>query len=232
MDDSKKKFFFIIHPKYYALHIIHDDNEILYEKKLFHDGLDFENKFINLKKFLDDNIFKIEKKFSLYVNDIYLIIDDKDLINIDVSLIKDFEYLSSDFKYIQSDLQNIKDSVLKSNFDFELVHMVISKFIIDQNEYFELPKDINQKNLFLEIRLICLKKEVLSNFKKILSNYEISIQKILNYKYIDSFKTDQMVNTSLIASKLINGLNKNEINFIKRRPKNAGFFEKFFKFFS
>ncbi len=232
MDDTKKKFFFIIHSKYYALNIIHDDNKILYEKKFFHDGLDSENNLINLKKFLDNNIFNIEKKFNLYVKDIYLIIDDKDLINIDVSIIKDFEYLSSNFKYIQSDLQNIKDSVLKSNYGFELVHMVISKFIIDQNEYFELPKDINQKNLFLEIRLICLKKEVLSNFKKILSNYEISIQKILNYKYIDSFKTDQMVNTSLIASKLINGLNKNEINFIKRRPKNAGFFEKFFKFFS
>lgn len=232
MDDTKKKFFFIIHSKYYALNIIYDDNKILYEKKLFHNGLDSENNFVNLKKFLDDNIFDIEKKFSLYVNDIYLIIDDKDLINIDVSLIKDFEYLSSNFRYIQGDLQNIKDSVLKSNYGFELVHMVISKFIIDQNEYFELPNDINKKNFFLEIRLICLKKKVISNFKKILLNYEISIQKILNYKYIDSFKTDQMVNTSLIASKLINGLNKNEINFIKRRPKNTGFFEKFFKFFS
>ena len=228
----KKKIFFYNSSKILCLHIIHDDNEILYEKKLLHDGLDFDNNLINLKNFLNENIFKIEKKFSLYVNDIYLIIDDKDSINIDVSLIKDFEYLSSDFKYIQSDLQNIKDSVLKSNFDFELVHMVINKFVTDKNEYFELPDSINQKNLFLEIRLICLKKEVLSNFKKILSNYEISIQKILNYKYIDSFKTDQMVNTSLIASKLINGLNKNEINFIKRRPKNAGFFEKFFKFFS
>ena len=232
MDDTKKKFFFIIHPKYYALHIIYDDNEILYEKKLSHDGLDFENNLINLKKFLDDNIFKIEKKFSLYVNDIYLIIDDKDLINIDVSLIKDFEYLSSDFKYIQSDLQNIKESVLKSNFEFELVHMVINKFITEKNEYFELPDSIDQKNLFLEIRLICLKKRRLFNFKQMFSNYEISIKKILNYKYIDSFKTDQLVNTSLIASRLINGMNKNEINFIKRRPKNIGFFEKFFKFFS
>ena len=232
MDDSKKEFFFIIHSKYYALHIICDDNEILYEKKLFHDGLDFENNLINLKKFLDDNIFKIEKKFSLYVNDIYLIIDDKDLINIDVSLIKDFEYLSSDFKYIQSDLQNIKDSVLKSNFDFELVHMVINKFIADKNEYFELPDSINQKNLFLEIRLICLKKERLLNFKKMFLNYQISIKKILNYEYIDSFKTDQMINTSLMASRLINGMNKNEINFIKRRSKSIGFFEQFFKFFS
>ncbi len=232
MDDSIKKFFFIIHPKFYALHIICDDNEILYEKKLFHDGLDFDNNLTNLKKFLDDNIFKIEKKFNLYVNDIYLIIDDKDLINIDVSLIKDFEYLSSDFKYIQSDLQNIKDSVLKSNFDFELVHMVINKFIADKNEYFELPDSINEKNLFLEIRLICLKKERLFNFKKLFLKYQISIKKILNYKYIDSFKTDQMINTSLIASRLINGMNKNEINFIKRRSKNIGFFEKFFKFFS
>jgi len=232
MDDLKKKFFFIIHPTYYALHVVYDDSKILYEKKFFQDSLDLTNDLENLKKFLDENIFRIEKKFSHYINDIYLIIDDEDLINIDLSLIKEFEDLSLNSKYIQTGISNIKESVLKSNIDFELVHMIINRFIVGKNNYFELPDYINQKNFFLELRLICHKKEKIFNYKRLLSYYQISIKKILDYKYIASFKTDQMEHESLIASRLINGLNKNEINFLKRQPKNIGFFEKFFKFLS
>jgi len=223
MDDLKKKFFFIIHPTYYTLHVVYDDSKILYEKKFFQDGLDLTNDLDNLKKFLDENIFRIEKKFNLYINDIYLIIDDENLINIDLSLIKEFQDLSLNSKYIQSGISNIKESVLKSNIDYELVHMIINRFITD---------DINQKNFFLELKLICHKKEKLLNLKQLLSNYQISIKKILDYNYVASFKTDQMEQESLIASRLINGLNKNEINFLKRRSKNIGFFEKFFKFLS
>ena len=232
MDDLDKKFFFIIHSMYYDFHVLSEDNQIIYENKIFHDGLDIKNNSIHIKKFLDENIFKIEKKFKIYIKDIYLILNDKDLISINVSLIKDFERLSSDYSVIQGDLSIIKESVLKSNLDFELVHMVISKYIIDKKDYFELPEDINQKSLFLEIKLICLKKEKLIDLKKILLNYQISIKKILNYEYINSFKTDQIEHPSILASKLMNGLNKNEINFKKRRSKNIGFFEKFFKFLS
>ena len=148
MDDLDKKFFFIIHSMYYDFHVLSEDNQIIYENKVFHDSLDIKNNSTHIKKFLDENIFKIEKKFNIYIKDIYLILNDKDLISINVSLIKDFERMSFDNSVIQGDLSIIKESVLKSNLDFELVHMVISKFIIDKKDYFELPEDINQKSLF------------------------------------------------------------------------------------
>ena len=39
----------------------------------------------------------------------------------------------------------IKESVLKSNDDFQLVHMIINKFIIDKKDYSELPDQIDEK---------------------------------------------------------------------------------------
>ena len=173
-----------------------------------------------------------EKKFNLYIEEIYLIIDDKSFINVDISLIKDFKFLSTKIENISNDLSNIKESILKSNIDFELVHMIINKFIMDKKDYSVLPEQANQKNVFLELRLICLKTKTLINFKKILSRYQISIKKILNYEYVDSFKLDRSDNISLVAIKLINGLNQNEINLQKQNLKNRGFFEKFFQFFS
>ena len=110
--------------------------------------------------------------------------------------------------------------------------MIINKYIIDQKEYLVIPNQINPKNFFIEIRLICVNSKALVNFKKILSMYQISIKKIFNYEYVSSFKIDSRDYISLTANKLIEGFNKNEINLSEKHSKNMGFFEKFFKFFS
>ena len=80
--------------------------------------------------------------------------------------------------------------------------------------------------------MICLKKSTINIFKEILLNYQISIKNISSFEYVNSFKTIETDNISVIAYKLINGLNSNEINFSKKNPKKIGFFEKFFKIFS
>ena len=232
MDNLKKNFFLIIKPNHFAFHVVSEDYKILLNEEIFYNVQNLENNANVIKKFLDENIFKIEKKFNIYIEEIYLIIDDKNFINVDISLIKDSKFLSTKIENISNDLSNIKESILKSNIDFELVHMIINKFIIDKKDYLVLPEQINQKKIFLEIRLICLKTKALINFKKILSRYQISIKKIFNYEYVDSFKLDRTDNISLVAIRLINGLNQNEINLQKQNLKNRGFFEKFFQFFS
>ena len=232
MNNLEKNFFLIIRGNYFSFNIISKDYEVLYEKETFYDKLNLKNDFNRIKKFLDENIFQIEKKFNLYIENIYLIIEDENFVKTDVSLTKEFNYLSSDFNNILGDLSMIKESVLKSNDDFQLIHMIINKFIVDKKDYSELPDQLDKKNFFLEIKLICLEKKRLINLKKILSEYQISIHKILNYEYVDTFKKSDLDNISVLATKLLWGLNKNEINLKEKHSKNIGFFEKFFKFFS
>lgn len=232
MDDLKKKFFLIIKHNHFAIQVINEDNEILYNEKFFYDNINFENNLNTLKKFLDRIIFKIEKKFNNHIKDIYLIIDNENFINIDVSLTKDYKYGSNIINNISNDLSIIKESVLKSNIDFQLIHMIINKYIIDNKDFLQLPDQIDTNNFFLEVRLICLKKNILINFKKILSLYQISIKKVFDYNYVNSFKIDGVHQISLIANQLINGFNKNEVNFAKKNLRKTGFFEKFFRVFS
>ena len=52
-----------------------------------------------------------------------------------------------------------------------------------------------------------------------------------NYEYVDTFKEGDVDHISVLATKLLGGLNKNEINLKEKYTKNLGFFEKFFKFF-
>ena len=92
MDNKKKKFFLIIKQNHFALNVLSEDNEILFNEEILYDDLNFGNINDDIKKFLDKNIFKIEKKFQPYIEEIYLIFNDKSFVNIDISLIKDFKY--------------------------------------------------------------------------------------------------------------------------------------------
>jgi hypothetical protein len=51
-------------------------------------------------------------------------------------------------------------------------------------------------------------------------------------EYIQSFFGTDISELSIMASKLKNGLNKNEITLVSKNTENKGFFEKFFQLFS
>ena len=50
--------------------------------------------------------------------------------------------------------------------------------------------------------------------------------------YIKSFLREDETELSVMANKLYNGLNKNEVKLISKTIENRGFFEKFFQLFS
>ena len=110
--------------------------------------------------------------------------------------------------------------------------MVINKFIIDEKVYSIIPNDIDFNNLSLELKFICLKNDFVQNFKKILSKYEISLNRTLCFSYIADFKCSNDENIFSITKKVLNGLNQNEIFLIEKSNKNEGLFEKFFNFFN
>ena len=230
--DKSINFFLLIRPKYFAIYAINKDYQILFKDDLSHYDKTFESYSFSIKKFLNKNIFKLEKKFNLYIEDINLIIDHKNFIKIDLSLTKNFKDLSKQINISLNDLSNIKESILKNNTDFELIHMIINKYIIDKKVSVIKLVDNFQKDIFLEIGMICLKKDTINGFREILSSYQISIRNIFYFDYVNSFKNVENENISVLAYKLYNGLNSNEIIFRKKTPKKIGFFEKFFRFFN
>ncbi len=231
MDNSKTNFFLIISPEHFELHVINEKSEILFKELFFLNDLILEDNFYELKNFLDKNIFKLEKKLNLYIKEINLIIEHKNFINIDVSLIKELKNLPKHYNSSHI-LSNIRDSVLITNNNYQLIHMTINNFIFDKKHYPIQSEHHHLKNFFLEIRLICLKKNTLKSCREILTRYQISVKSIFNLEYVKSFRANENDHLSVTANKLINGLNPNEIRFSRKHSKNFGFFEKFFKLFS
>ena len=97
----------------------------LYTKEITFEKTDFIN-HSHLKQFLDDNIFRIEKLVGKFIENIFIIIDDENILNTQIG-IKQKNYQPSKSKfYIQSSITNAKD-LFKENYPDETIMHIIMK---------------------------------------------------------------------------------------------------------
>ena len=233
MDDIKEnQFFLLIGLKKIIFAVLNKNNQILLNKKILLNDIDLNENLISLKKFLDQNIIDLEKKLNSYIEEINLIIDYDDFISIDVSTINNFNNKYKQLDNTSTYLLNIKNEVFKSTADYYLAHMLITKFIVDGKDSLSISNDNEDKNIFLEMKFICLKNNILRDFKEIFSRYEISLKNIFNYSYVNSFKEPNLDNIFDLADKLKKGYNQKEILLVDKSYKEEGFFNKFFNFFN
>jgi hypothetical protein len=69
----------------------------------------------------------------------------------------------------------------------------------------------------------------------LLENQQIKIKRYMSGGYIKSFFDKESIESLelfVMANKLNDGLNKNEVQLVPKGKENKGFFEKFFQLFS
>ena len=203
----------------------------LYKEELV---INDNNKYIDLnslKKFLDKNIFKIEKLSGKFVENIFLIFEDKKIFNLEMG-IKKKNYSSSITKeYLENSLVEAKDLFRKNYPNQEIMHMIIKKYFVNDKTYLYFKENLNSDNLALEIQFISISNSIVYDLNKILENYQIKI-----IKYLDGIYVKNFINTDIELSekshRILNGYNQNEVLFVPKSSKKLAFFEKFFQLFS
>ena len=182
-----------------------------------------------LSKFIDDNIYKIEKIIKNFIRNIILIIEDDKVLEIGISLKKKIYEKNIDQKQLENSLVEIKD-IFKENYqDLIIMHMII----IEKENNFSLNNDNkNDDYLFLEVNFISIPNNFTFNFDKLLENHQIKIKRYMSADYIKSFFDKESMEFFVMANKLNDGLNKNEVQLVSKNKENKGFFEKFFQLFS
>ena len=221
--DSKKLVICVIEKKTFKI--------LFKEEKL----LDDHNEDSNLKKldnFLAKNIFKIEKILKNFVKDINIILDDKEFFPIEISIKKDHNGNSISQENLINPLNVLKNLCQFSFKDKKIIHMLIENYQIDGKDYSFLPENLKCNNFSLDIKFLCLSKNLIEHYEIILKRYHILVNQILNAEYIQQFQDQQNPNIYTTASRIISGLNNNEISLVNKTLKSKGFFEKFFDFFS
>ena len=221
--DSKKLVICVIEKKTFKI--------LFKEEKL----LDDHNEDSNLKKldnFLAKNILKIEKILKNFVKDVYIILDDKEFLPIEISIKKDHNGNSISQENLINPLNVLKNLCQFSFKDKKIIHMLIENYQIDGKDYSFLPENLKCNNFSLDIKFICLSKNLIEHYESVLKRYHILVHQILNAEYIKQFQDQQNPNIYTTASRIISGYNNNEISLVNKTLKSKGFFEKFFDLFS
>ena len=210
---------------------VYDKNNLknLYSEEI---GYSDEIELNTLSKFLDDNIYKIEKKIKNFIRNIILIIEDDKILEIGISLKKKNYEKSENQKQLENSLVEVKD-IFKENYqDLLIMHMVI----VEKENNFLLDNANNSDDyLFLEVNFISIPNKFTFYFDKLLENHQINIKRYMSGDYIKSFfdiESKESMELFVMANKLNDGLNKNEVQLISKSKENRGFFEKFFQLFS
>ena len=207
---------------------VYDKNNL---KNLYDEEIKSDNEIeLNLlSKFLDDNVYKIEKMIKNFIRNIILIIQDDKVFDICISLKKKIYEKNIDQKQLENSLVEIKD-IFKENYqDLIIMHMII----IEKENNFSLNNDNkNDDYLFLEVNFISIPNNFTFNFDKLLENHQIKIKRYMSADYIKSFFDKESMEFFVMANKLNDGLNKNEVQLVSKNKENKGFFEKFFQLFS
>ena len=202
----------------------------LYGKEITLKKSNFIN-YYDLKQFLDDNIFRIEKLIGKFIENIFIIIDDENILNTQIG-IKQKNYQPSKSKvYLQSSITNAKD-LFKENYpDKKIMHIIINNYLIDGKNYSYLQDNLDYEQLNLVIQFKSISNEIIYNLNKLLQNYQINITKFLDGNYVKNF-FNKDTEISKMAFDILNGCNVNEVIVVQKNTKKLGFFEKFFQLFS
>ena len=228
------KTFFLISNKKLAITVY----DISKKKNIFTKALLIKNfsssaELYLIENFLDNYIYEIEKIINSFINNIYLIIENEDFFSVKVSLKKNNYGNSINYEKINYLVYEAKNQCKKTINDRKIVHIIINNYLIDGRNFFHLPNDIKCDFFSIDLNIICLSNELIKNLENIFKKYQISINKILNYNYLNNFKELNDKNDIFkIAEEISNGCNKNEVLITDKSSKNMGFFEKFFFFFN
>ena len=219
----------------------HEFEIFLFDKKKYQNFYEEKLKIINsndyidldlLIKFLDENIFKIEKLIGKFVKNIILTIDCNKVLNLNFGIKKKNYQKTIDKNFLENLLTDAKNLFKESYQNDKIMHLIVKKYIIDDNEHFLFQKNFKGNNFCIEVEFISIPINYLFEINKVLEKYQIKIVEYYDTNYIKNLFKAEDIAFSEMVFRVQNGFIENEVKLIPKNLKKTGFFEKFFQLFS
>ena len=230
-NNLENKIFLFLGIDKFTIVALNSIDEEVYKEEILKDNKSNKIDLNFLDNFLNENIFKIEKKLNEFVKNIFLIIDHQNIFSVHLSIKNKFDNININFDSMHKLLLEAKSCCKKTLEDLDILHMKIDQFYIDGTYFKTLPEKKNCNNLSIDVSYICLPKKVSKTIENVLRKYQISLDRMLSLDYLNSFLDDKNENLYVTAQKILDGFNENEVFIADRNSKKLGFFEKFFNFF-
>ena len=231
--NSNFETYLLVSPKKFLISLKKKENfEKIYQKeKNFKNNLEIF-KLNELNEFLNDNIYKAEKYLDNFIQDIILVLDCNHFFRVQLSLkMNNYGDLlkKKNLDYLLNEAKNQCRNTLRNN---KIIHVTIDNYFIDDKVFKFLPQNLNCNFFSIDVSFICLPIDFLKNFEVVINKYQISINRIISYKYITELFLDKNLDIIKMTKDTIDGYNQNEVVLVAKKLKKDGFFEKFFHFFN
>ena len=232
VNNLENKIFLFLGVNKFTIVAINSANEFVYKEETLTNNQNNQIELALLDNFLNENIFKIEKKLKEFVKNIFLIIDHQNIFPIRLSIKNKFNNIIINSNSIEKLILEAKSCCNKTLEDLDILHMKIDKFYIDGTYFETLPEKKNCNNLSIDVSYICLPKRISKTIEDVLRKYQISLDRILSLDYLNGFLDKKNENLYSTAQKILDGFNENEVYINDKNLKKSGFFERFFNFFN
>ena len=184
-----------------------------------------------LKRFLDDNVLKIEKLNKKFVDNIILIFEDNKIFNLELGIKKKNYNSSITREYLENSLIEAKDLFRENYQDQEIIHMIVNKYFINGKTYLLFEENLKCDHFGLEFQFKSISNNIIYDLNKILESYQIKVTKYLDGSYVKTCFNNHM-ELAEMSYRILCGHNQNEVLFVPKSTKKYSFFEKFFQLFS
>jgi hypothetical protein len=221
-----------ISPNKFGIYLFDKKNlKNLYKEELSNNESDKFLNFDDLKKFLDSNIFKIEILSGKFIKNIFVIFENKKILNLKIGIKKKNYNISITKQYLENLLVESKDLFRDHYHDQQIMHMIINKYFFNNKSYQSFQENLKCDNIALEIEFKFIPNNIIYDLNKILEKYQIKIIRYIDGDYVKNIFNDEL-EISEMTHKILNGFNENEVIFTPKNLKKLGFFERFFQLFS
>ena len=149
----------------------------------------------NSNEIIKDLIKSAEKKINNHIKNINLMIDTPDMFSIDISIKKNSDGKQYSKNDIKSLLNEVKDLVQKNYLNKKIIHVIVKKFIFDDEEFFEIPnKKIDYNTLIIELKFICFADQIWKSLQDSFKSNYLNIDNLYCSSYVRSSSYNSLFN--------------------------------------
>ena len=233
MNDIKKIIFLDINNDYLVINNFdNSENKVLKQTKFkLLDKIENELNLEVLSRFFLEKIKIFEKDIGVFINNVNVILSSNNTEFVS-SIRKNYNNTTLTKKLIIQNIENLRQTFIKNNKKFEIIHILINKIAIDKKELKDITKEMIFNEIIIELKFICFDKRYVKKIRDILKNCNIDVSRILCQNYIKEFMQVNDSNILIAANKVAKGINKFEVFVEEKSSKKLGFFEKLFHYFT
>ena len=232
-DELSFEVYLSISQKKFEIYLLDRKNlKNIYKEQVYLENASDSIDYNLLHRFLDKNIFKIEKLIGNFLKSIVVIIENDQTLNCSIGIKKKNYGEKIKKHYLESSLAELKDLFKENYQNNKIMHFIVNKCLIDDVNYKSFYEEIDGENMCIEVNFISISNIFIKEISNVLEKYQIKINRLFEKKYIQNFFRAEDVDLSITAHKIQSGHNQNEITLVPKSQKKRGFFEKFFQLFS